>query len=365
MCDAKPRVCQNTEPRTAKLVFVVAVLAAISVEKSIALGMAPSVDELEKATLAYRQAFTREGRILLRVLDSPSKPPKIEFEYRIAFADEKLRFDWRARAHGKKQWGLPDKKIFAHDSYVFASPGCAIVKAPATDYENPREHFHAFHPRGLGMTTSGMKLLHKIGGLESLINRADMEVISVERDQIGDYETWKIVKRQGNGRVLSLWVAPECGHSIVRAESVTELSNGRAMAAIDCKLKQYPPDDVWFPSVVEQRNTFDDRVVNGQTITVLEAYFGPLEDNTPFTLAGLELEPGKEIMDRVTQPGTQLGMVWDGTEAVPIDGRPPQPAAPPVELEAGRRWLLVVSAIVLGVLACASIAMATRKRVKL
>jgi hypothetical protein len=346
-----------------KVGFVLTILAIVAVGTTVAEEI-PSVDEIEKKAFTYRQAFTDEGRIVMRVLIFPSKAPDVEFEYSIAFAGERLRFDWRARRQGKEKWGPADKKMFSQEWYVLASAGCAVVKAPATDYDNPRESLRAFHPRALGMATSGTKLLHKTGGLESLINRADMKVVSVEKDRTGDYETWKIVKRQSNGRVVSIWIAPECGHSIVRAESVTELSNGRAMAAIECKLKQYPPNDVWFPSVVEQRNMFDDRVVNRHTITVLDAYFGRLKNDRPFTLAGVDLEPGDEIVDRVIQPGTQLAMVWNGTEAVPLHGRPPQPSPPSEDMGASRRWLLIVSAVVLAVLSTVSVALATRRRLK-
>lgn len=299
------------------LLVCLALLASAGAARCLAQDGIPSIGELEKRAVEYRSKFIGEGHVVLRVLDLPSHPQKAEFEYHTWFSGERLRFDWRGRHLGKKKWGRFNRLAFLEDSYIHFAPGCAVVRASLSEEPGFREASHAFRPGGLGMSIAGMKTLHMAKeGVESLLNRGDMELVSVERDTVGDYETWRILKRHRNGTELTVWLAPKCGHSIVRAESASIINGGRAAASILCEMKQYPDGDVWYPSRVEQKNTYDGRVINQHTITTVEAYFGELKDDRPFTLAGFELEAGKEVLDRRTGP--QMGFRWDGEEAVPI-----------------------------------------------
>ena len=305
------------------LLLCIAFLAGTSASRSVAQDRAASIEELEKRALEYRLRFIDEGHVVLRVLDLPQNGQKAEFEYHMWFAGEKLRFDWRGRLLGKEKWGTFDKMAFLDDSYIHFAPRCAVVLSSLAEESGFREASHAFHPGGVGMDVAGMKTLHMPEcGVRSLLGRADLEPVSVERDRVGDYGTWRILKRYKNGTELTVWLAPECGYSIVRAESASIINGGRAAASIVCEMAQYPDRGVWYPSRVEQKNTYDDRIISQHTITTVKASFGKLEDDTPFALAGFGLEVGKEILDRRT--GNQWGFTWDGESAVPVRCRRPQ-----------------------------------------
>lgn len=302
------------------LLVCLAFLVGAGAARCLAQDGLPSIRELEKKAVEYRSKFIDEGHVVLRVLDLPAHPQKAEFEYHTWFSGDRLRFDWRGRHLGKKKWGRFDRLAFLEDSYIHFAPGCAVVRASLSREPSYREASHAFHPGGLGMSIAGMKTLHMPQeSVESVLNHSDMELVSVDRDTVGDYEAWRILKRYKNGAEVTVWLAPKCGHSIVRAESASIISGGRAAASILCEMKQYSDGDVWYPSRVEQKNTYDGRIINQHTITTVEAYFGELKDDRPFTLAGFELEAGKEVLDRRT--GLQMGFRWDGEAAVPIRRR--------------------------------------------
>ena len=232
--------CANvSRPRNGQVEVVYirlfAVLLGTEVTPSSAQDGVPSIEELEKKAVDYRLKFIDEGHVVLRVLDLPAHPQKAEFEYDIWFADDKIRFDWRGRHLGKEKWGTFDKMAFVDDSYIHFAPKCAVVRAPLSENPRFREASHVFHPGGLGMDIAGMKALHVPGtGVESLLNRTDMEPVSVEKDTVGEYDTWRIFKRYENGAELTLWLAPECGYSIVRAESASVINGGGAVSSILC-----------------------------------------------------------------------------------------------------------------------------------
>jgi hypothetical protein len=290
------------------------------VEVARGFGEVPSSEELERAAVQYRVQHIKRGSVRMHVTDSGRM--NNERLYEITFDEKRIRQVLRSRPPGAPDWGKADKIVVTPDNYIMddeASPTpVAVYLGSSKDYVSPRQHLRALNIQALGMHTSGVNNLHSTH-LESILNRSDRTNPVVRLDPQGGVEAWRIdfsktPKQDGVNTEISCWIAPRQGYGVIRIEARSNHSGRKATGVLECKLKQYPNDNVWFPSKMTRTVTMDGAVTARQVATVEEATFGGEVDEKAFSLTGLGLEPGREVLD--ASSGQAWGKVWNGDEAV-------------------------------------------------
>jgi hypothetical protein len=211
---------------------------------------------------------------------------------------------------------------------------------------DPPERRRVINVQALGMDTgTDLTSAH----VESLLNRADRDSPTVRSDVLDGIRAWRIdYSRKAPDRAatshFSLWLAPDQGYSVIGITIRTLQGGKHYECIIRSALKQYPANNVWYPAQVTKTLMEGGKAFDREVITVEDAQFGvPVEDKA-FTLAGLGLQLGREIVD--SSSGQSWGKVWNGRQAVD-----PSRVPPPVLTEPDRRWVWWTLAAVLGLLA--------------
>lgn len=342
---------------------IVCAALVVTLSGSALRAEAPNVEDLERRAITYRLENVKQGYVRMRVVNEKPPPSDTECLYEITFDPRRVRQVRRCRPQGRPEWGEPDSIVVTPDRYIAdhvdAQSSTPVQVASAKDYRSPREHFRVLNVQALGMDANGADGLHT-AHLESLLNRADRAATTVHADVRHGLETWRIdydLKHRQRGWTahVSLWIAPSQGFSVVGVEHRADQDGARYTTVVDSQMQQYPPGAVWYPSRVTKTVKEDDRVLDRQVITVEEARLGGAIDESAFTLAGLELKPGRPVVDSTS--GQPWAKVWDGKEAV--DPSQVQTAVPSKDRY---RWLLWVLAAGLALLAFFYIRRAVGKR---
>lgn len=313
---------------------------------------APSVESLEKKAITYRLENIRQGYVRMDVINDEPSPHNTECLFEITFDEHRVRQIRRCRQRGKTQWGDPEKIIVTSNNYIAdhedTNAPAAVLMAPATDYKFPREHFGLLNLQALGMSLNGADGLHE-AHVESLMNRSDRTVPEVHADVREGIDTWRIdyeiqhPQQKGRPKV-SLWIAPSQGFGVVGIYHHADQDGKRYSTSINTQMKQYPVSDVWYPQKLIKIVKEDNRIIDRQVVTVEEARFGGATDEATYTPAGLELKPGRKVVDSTS--GQPWLKVWNGKELVNSSGVPTAPVNPD-----HLRWLLWVLAIGLALMA--------------
>jgi hypothetical protein len=275
----------------------------------------------------------KEGRVQMQVIDDPSPRP-MERLYDITFDKTRIRQIRRIRLRGKSEWGgaervivTPTLSITDHEDLKFPPP----VQIDSTiNYKLPREQLRVLNVQAVGMDINGADMLHS-AHVESLLNRTDRRDLVVKADQRGGLDTWRIdydLKQRNPPVHTSVWIAPTQGFSIVGIEMKIDEGGRQRMWVTDSQLKRYPAGDIWYPTKVVKTVKVGDQIVEHQVISIKDARFGGPVDEMAFTSSGLDLKPGRQIID--SSSGQPWGKVWDGDKMVDPSGvqsaHPPSPA---------------------------------------
>jgi hypothetical protein len=345
------------------LCFIIASLVCLAV-----LGVVPAlcepeprVEELEQKCIRYRLENTKRGYVRMHVSDEIDPQQQTERLYEITFDEKRIRQVRRCRLLGNKRWGEPEKIIVTPKAYIDDSEyvQTPVQMAPVSNYKEPREHLRVLNPQLLGMDLGGVDMLH-FSHVEMLLNRSNRTPPTVQLDELAGLKTWRIdYKLKENGAEIKVWIVPDQGFSVVRAEAHTVQKNGeRLVEATDSPLKQYPVGDIWYPRTVFKTLKRDGQVIKRQVVTIEEARFGGPIDDTAFTPTGLDLKPGREIVDSTS--GLPWRKVWDGKKLVDpsaVKTNPPNP-----ERHRRPRWLQLTLAACLGLIAAFYFWRAFRRR---
>jgi hypothetical protein len=326
----------------------------------------PSVEELERSAIMYRLKNIKQGHVKMHVINERPYPRNTELLYEITFDKKRVRQIVRKRVPGHAEWENPEKIIVTQDRCITDFEDGAVPTAvqivPAKEYKTPREHFRMLSVQALGMDINGADGLHE-ADVESLMNRSDRTIPVVHADVRKGVETWRIDyvrknKQEETGLYVSLWIAPSQGYSVIGIEVKSDQDGKRYTFVIDSEMMQYPVCDVWYPSKVVKTVKADNKVVDRQIMTIEEARFGDQIDETAFAPAGLELKPGKEVVDYSS--GQANLKVWNGKELV----KPSQVNVPPRNpaLHRRPRWLQLTLAGSLGMIALIYFWRAFRRR---
>lgn len=311
----------------------------------------PTVEELEHRCIKYRLENVKQGYVRMLVVDDPH-PQAMERLYESTFDENRVRQVRRVRLVGRDKWGGAEKIIVTPRLYmsdhgdVTYPPNVQIN--PAADHGSLREKSRVLNLQALGMDISGVDMLHT-AHLETLLNRADRTKPIVQTDRCDDLETWRIdydFKRpsQISETHVRIWIAPSQGDSVVRLKLQTNQNGKLRTCVVDTQLKRYPIGGVWFPFKVTKTLELDGLVLNRQVTAVEEARFGEPIDDAAFTSAGLELKPGRQVVDSTS--GQPWLKVWDGKDLA--DPSVVRTATPSRD---NRRWFLWTSSVGLALMA--------------
>ncbi|MBA3314291.1 MAG: hypothetical protein M3552_16920 [Planctomycetota bacterium] len=325
---------------------------------------ASQASQLEKHCLEYRRQEFRTGQVTLVYVTEKAEPSgelqaRSEFECRLFFQKDQLRFGRRGRRLPNGNWGDVDWTIITTDKYI-SDPkrDIAVVIGPTSDFESAREHFQAFHPAALGMSVNGPSGLAQ-DQMGRLLNRTDRVAVSVEEDVLDRLPTSRIDYDLEGGGTASVWIAAERGYSLVKAQERRGPPDHPIVAEVESKLIRYPTGELWYPEETITQLSVAGKIVQRHSVHVTEATFNIPLDSKTFRLDGLNLVPGRWIIDH--SEGPARGLQWDGEKVVGITAErmrrdeeaaktlgsiaksPPQPA--------WKSWLLYANAAVLGVAA--------------
>lgn len=295
----------------------------------------PSAEELERNMIKYRLENIRRGYVRIFVVDDPSPHP-YESKYETTFDETQIRQIRRLRSLGHDQWGDPEKIIVTQKSYMHSieygmdPPVAEIKPITKTEYVSIREAARILNIQALGIDINGISMLHT-AHVETLLNLVDRSNVTVQEDRRGELETWRInyeMKRPNQKELahVSLWIAPSQGYSVVSMKLRAKQGGKIETCVLDSQLKQYQAGDVWFPVKVTKTLDLDGRVLDRQVIAVEEAHFGGQIDDATFTPAGLELKPGRKVVDSTS--GMRWLKVWDGKGLADPSSVPEAPAKP-------------------------------------
>ena len=322
--------------------------AAPVVEETI-----PSVEEIERKAITYRLENTEQGYVRMLASDEISLGQKGESFYDITYDKSRIREIHRYRYVGETQWKSTEKYIITQEKYIRDVETANITEdvhvAPATNYKDPKKHYHILDPRPLGMDAAGTLALDDVH-VEEFLNRSDRTVPTVLPDQSDGLKTWKIdYQLKGSETHVSIWIAPSQGFSVVQLELRYPGENGLIIENSKSQLKQYPVGNVWYPTRLVRTLSEKDRVASRQVVVVEEARFGGPIDETAFILAGLDLKPGRQVIDSTS--GKPWMMVWDGKAEVKPSSVQTTPMTIPEPVRPWKIWLSLIGVVALALCA--------------
>lgn len=301
----------------------------------------PDAIALERRTLSARRAMAC-GEVEYRVVRRlDSGKIEQEFEYRTVFDGQRIRCDVSCR--------LPALSNAADDAASSVVRRCVFTKdalfryikvnspGGSTDVVCKREpntpapslfYRDKIDPRLIGVVPSDPLVLHS-ASLESFLALSDRRNTSIERQRVGDLETWRIEHERSDRSRIRMWIAPSQDYSIVRVVIVPEWGGGSLLDRIECENREYGSPGVWYPHRVCYERFVDGEFYYEVVLTVQKARFNQPVDEKVFTLAGMDIPEGTRVIG-LSRPG-QGPEMWDGSNIVPL-----RMHDPPGDLDADR-----------------------------
>ncbi|MFH1417699.1 MAG: hypothetical protein ABII12_05360 [Planctomycetota bacterium] len=307
------------------------------------LDTTPSAETLEARCLAARRAIKR-GEIVVKARNDRDVP---EHELHFFFDGSKRRLDARqpVRRATVTAKGVAEaanfgfrvrRRVVTDDEFLAYTPESPATAAggrytarrvlvdnaddrqpvPQVDTadEDRLERLAVFDPRLIGMVPCDYGVLG-YNHLESFVGRPDRKNCAVSKEAIDTRNVWKIEYDIEGGARARMWISPDEGYSLVRAE--LEAPDGDAIIkdSITCQVEHHQEADVWFPKVVLWKRHYKGEIVDEQELTVERASFNQSIDPTVFTFKGLQVPPGTVLNELPRPPGRTR--VWDGLKVVP------------------------------------------------
>ncbi|QDT51014.1 hypothetical protein Pan258_50970 [Symmachiella dynata] len=321
------------------------------------------VTDVENQVLAGRRELRSGTLDIVAVTTDREGRPATQKGYLVDFEDDKLRFDY---SHSRPQSNT-DGDVASYKEILILTPEGLITHVdPETTGENwavsriaPEDlqsgsTAQLFDPRLLGINPSVTGMLHS-RHLESFVGNPERTSVTVESEEIDGREVSRVEYLRTDGFQARMWIDPDRGYNIIRAEFQARKGAEERLFRIDCELKQYETGGIWFPEVIKYQELHDGKLFSGETVTIRSATFNMDVDDDRFTVATMNLPPGTAIADTADNPnGTQM---WNGTELVRVPNRDLKArdiAADSEGKEQGRPWIfrnvLVLSNLVVVIL---------------
>lgn len=280
----------------------------------------PEARRLEEQILAQRNGLAR-GQVTLEstLID---KGTTIKTRRVVSFDGKKIRGDV-IKLDGQKSADRDDAareiNCFGEKDFIFyndESPdGGRAMGINVTDlkfFRNEDNRHSISDPRLLGLAPADVAL-HVYYKLNSLIVGSGKEPRKVEAAEHRGLKCWLISRPfAGPGKAeLRLWIAPEKGMSVVRAEFRVPLASGKELVdSVESEVVKLEGSATWYPKSCHYRRTEGGEVTREQHVAVTSAKFNAPVDATVFTLAGMEVPVGKRILTFPDPSNSRK--VWDG-----------------------------------------------------
>ena len=298
----------------------------------------PSVPELLKKMYDYRMSIENMRAEVTVMRPTNTKQPHVEkMTQKFSFAYDKgrVRCDMTYSTLGSSNVSLY-QKLSTPEFYVVRQPFPRNLlnngnSVPVVNNGNSlsvrpplAKPFDTLDPRRIGTDWRSIDTIDTTHfNYDTLLDtfyNPKGENYSVSIDVVDGENLYKVsFQVSGTGGSNSYWIDPQKGYNLVRANAETE-SLGKYIS-YDVTLGKFAARerDIWFP----QRISYKHRVkttVSEEDIVVDSIAFD-VEDDTPFTLAGLEIPVGYLAAYHIDDEGSD-GRVggaikqWDGKELV-------------------------------------------------
>jgi hypothetical protein len=306
--------------RYSKAFLLTTLSSAVLAPLSDLRGADAEIKRIERSSISYRLENVKRGYVRIRISNEIHPVQRGEFLYEVFFDDNRTQQIRSCRLLGQATWGKPEKAVITPTSYIkdVEFIDTAVLVSQTKNNDNAQQRLAVINPRLLGMVRGGADLLHTLD-IEDLLNRSNSNT-TIQSVKLESDTAWRIdyhgTKEGGYG--CSIWIIPEKGFSVARIELRMDQQGKRFMQTIDSHLKQYPLNGVWYPEHVIATDTLDGDLRLRQVVHVEDARFGESIDDSVFSLSGLNLEPGRQVVD--ASSGLPWAKVWNGTEAVESSG---------------------------------------------
>ncbi len=353
--------------------WLIAVLAVCGLTHSVpGMDVEPAVQrELERTAVAQRELIKTARLELTRrfavktpggkLLEVSSELSSLE-RAQISIDGEQRRFDRvtnRVKVNGPdgqpmtpvdKSGNVEARVVLTADQFLFCE---------ATEFQGPVRNSVRVGPRTgakpyepmifrvemLGLIPMPSGLLYRTP-VEAFYGVAERTECTIEPERLDEVDTLKSSYVRADGQRVTVWIAPEMGHSVLQTE-FSSISKGgkRRTQRVHSKLTQHK--ELWFPFECEYTCYSDDELVAHELWVVKNATFNSPIDPTVFTLAGLELPQGTYVVGDSGQQGKLALGVWDGENLTDPPSSPAVVSHPPPAAENRDRliWVAVLNAI--------------------
>lgn len=298
---------------------------------------------LEHQVIAERNKL-QHGKVVIRARYAPhgslaDAGDKAEtFRFIIEFDDDKIRME--------KPPG-PIRRIATPSAVMFSDlHGIYYLDAKEATLTSRDD---LFHPRQFGMDLAETQVLDNFINDQSVVF-SDRKNETVVEEVLNGISVRHVSYDRIIGNHLDYWIAVEDGPRFIQARAMSQ----GVTDELSVEWQQYGVQTrTWYPQTVSFRQSDGGKVTSEELATVESADFETRPDESRFTLSSFGLEVGAVVR----QNG--IPKYWDGSAVKTQDQINAVKYKRPEEKS--RRWLLLVNAIVLAILAAFVV---FRKRLK-
>lgn len=342
-------------------------IASLTPVRSIAdEGPLTSGLDLENHAKAVRQAIESGTVEMVSTLKEGSKGNQTvwNLECRVSFQGNKLRFDSKQSKTNERiddplEHAPTRKNVIAGGKYYShtdkLSPQGRRMALTIKDLRKSEGPLDVFDPRLIGMLPCDTAILHAMN-VGDFLTQKDKVDSTVKTEMISGQRVLRVDSSYRNGRKARMWFAPQQGGSLIRGESeFVHPKDGKVVDSIECDMKQWDADGVWFPKKVVYQRRLNGDVVTEEQLTVKSAEFNIPVDESVFTLAGMDIPPGTDVVET---PSFHVSRIWNGSKLAPNTTQSP----PLAEAEALSSTRILLFSFSLALIAALLFAIYWRRR---
>ncbi|GIW92669.1 MAG: hypothetical protein KatS3mg110_0710 [Pirellulaceae bacterium] len=279
--------------------------------------------DIERKAVAARQAIERGQYRLVSKIINESGAIYNEAVYWIVFDTNRLRVDMRTRIQAS---GIPieDKRVVDNGRYIMFERFLQSdfrTAVTITDKPSPLMDGGILEPRIIGMEP--LPLMAK-GPLNVCVAADSMKLwerkaARMYHENIDGHQaivTEHVLggKELPESALLTIWIVPDLGYSVVKMEFRGNFQNQPLMDRLQVRVKAFEGDrgTVWFPEWARGERHLSGKFNHAYEVEIWDAQFNKPVDPKLFTLAGMDIPPETSVHDNITGRAYK----WDGKKLV-------------------------------------------------
>ena len=258
-------------------------------------------------------------------------------------SDQTLSTSQHPKANFKQYLSTPELYFTRHTSPTtpHINDGNSLFVNPPLD-----QPLETYDPRRIGTDPHSFDLIHiSPFNYDTLLQRFYSPIgedFNVSIDHVGGERLCKVscrVNNNGNLSLYSFWINPQKGYNLVRSEYESEISGLHQSYIVTLDQFMSRKGEMWFPRATFHRYKMKDTILEEKI--VVDSVEFDVQDETPFTLAGLDIPIGYRVEHFEEKEGK--GRTWDGKELI---------GEPTFFIErANRKMFWIVNGIIFAILA--------------